>query len=974
MNTFLQLVAEDIYKKTGGDLSGTAIVFPNKRARLFFNEHLAMQNDGPMWSPAYISISELFQQLSPYQLGDPIQLVCEIYKVFCQATGKAETLDDFYFWGELLISDFDDVDKNLVDADKLFCNLKELKEMDDFSFLTQEQVDTIKQFFQNFSIEKETELKKRFLTLWDKLGDIYTNYRQQLKQLGIAYEGMMYREVIEQLNTDELEYKHYVFVGFNVLNEVEKKLFEKLQSAGKALFYWDYDTYYTQATQQVALPYMHEAGEFIIRNMEKFPNELPASLFNHLREKKNICYISSPTENGQARYLPQWFRKVVGTDCNNLKDNAVVLCNEALLLPILHSIPEEAKHANITMGFPFTQTPTYSFITLLLELQLNGYRKNNRYEYRYALNVLRHPFTQQLSPNAMTLEEELTKKNRFFPTVEELQTDDFLTNVFTPQTGNIDICKYLTELLFEASKIYRTTPHEEEEDEQEETCEEVFDQLYQESLYKGYKLITRIQSLMENGELESISKETLQRLLNRLMMAETIPFHGEPAIGLQIMGVLETRNLDFKNLIMLSLNEGKLPKKERESSFIPYNLRKGFGMTTIEHKNAVYAYYFYRLIQRAENITLVYNTSNDGLNRGEMSRFMLQLLAEWPHPIESYYLEARQQAEQEQPICINKSKDIIKILHKRFDATDKENKHVLSPSAINTYIDCPLRFYFRHVARLKVTEEVSAEIDSKLFGTIFHRSAELIYTDLTSRNKVINKEELESLLKNDAQIKNYVDVAFKEILFQIKKSEKAEYNGQQLINSQVITYYLKQLLKNDIRYAPFTLEGMETKVSEVMEINSGIGKIGIRIGGTIDRMDKKDNIMRILDYKTGGKPKEVKEMGDLFIQKRDRAGYIFQTFLYAAIMNKTLKEKVIPALLYIHQAAEESYSPLIKFGSNKDEVDDFNLYEDDFRQKLQQLLEEIFDLQTPFKQTTISDNCTYCDFKRLCKRTNTPQY
>ncbi|MBO5382615.1 MAG: PD-(D/E)XK nuclease family protein [Bacteroides sp.] len=969
MNTFLQLVAEDIYKKTGGDLSGTAIVFPNKRARLFFNEHLASQHNGPMWSPAYISISELFQQLSPYQLGDPIQLVCEVYKVFCQVTGKAETLDDFYFWGELLISDFDDVDKNLVDAGKLFTNLKELKEMDDFSFLTKEQVETIQQFFENFSIEKETELKKRFLTLWDKLGAIYTNFRQRLKELGIAYEGMMYREVIEQLEAEKLEYEHYVFVGFNVLNEVEKRFFRKLQAAGKAMFYWDYDTYYTQAPQQAALPYMHEAGEFIIRNMAKFPNELPATLFDRLREKKSIRYISSPTENGQARYLPQWIKNTIKDDDKNLKENAVVLCNEALLLPILHSIPEQVKHANITMGFPFTQTPTYSFITSLLELQLNGYRKGNRFEYRYVLNVLRHPFTQQLSPNATALEGELTKKNRFFPTVEELQADDFLKLLFTPKAENIELCQYLIELLYEASKIYRTTPQE-DEDEEVEHSEEVFDQLYQESLYKGYKLITRIQSLLESGELESINKETLQRLLNRLMMAETIPFHGEPAIGLQIMGVLETRNLDFKNLIMLSLNEGKLPKKERESSFIPYNLRKGFGMTTIEHKNAVYAYYFYRLIQRAENITLVYNTSSEGLNRGEMSRFMLQLLAEYPHSIENYYLEAGQQAEQEQTIVVEKSKEIIEILQKRFDATDEHNKHVLSPSALNTYLNCPLSFYFRHVAGLKVSEEVSAEIDSKLFGTIFHRSAELIYDELTSRNKEVSKADLQALLKDDARILGFVDTAFKEILFQIKKQEKAEYNGQQLINSQVISYYLKQLLKNDLKYAPFTLEGMETRVSEVMHINSGVGEIAIRLGGTIDRMDKKEGTLRILDYKTGGKPKKVKEMDELFTPDKDRAGYIFQTFLYAAIMSKKQDDKVAPALLYIHHAAEENYSPLIEFGSDKEEVNDFSLYENDFRKKLQKLLEEIFGLETPFKQTTIEENCKYCDFKRLCKRSN----
>lgn len=959
MKTFLQIVAEDIYKKVGNDLENTAIVFPNKRARLFFNEHLAIQASAPIWSPAYISISELFQQLSPYKLGDPIQLVCEVYKVFCQATGKAETLDDFYFWGELLISDFDDVDKNLVNAEKLFCNLRELKEMDDFSFLTDEQVAIIKQFFKNFEIEKETELKRRFISLWDKLGEVYTNYRQRLHSLGIAYEGMMYREVIENLQADALPYNRYIFVGFNVLNEVEKTLFKQLQLSGKAMFYWDYDTFYTQPAQ-AALPYVHEAGEFILRNMALFPNELPPELFDELRKEKQISYIASPTENGQARYLPQWIREVTNNNDNKLKENAVVLCNEALLLPILHSIPEEVKHANITMGFPLSQTPTYSFISCLLELQLNGYRRNNRFEYRYVANVLRHPFTRQLSPNAEAFEKELTKKNRFYPATDELQADETLRKLFTPHTDAQSLCQYLSDMLCEATTIYRI----------ENASEDVFNQLYQESLYKGHKLINRILLLLQQGELAAINNYTLQRLLTRLMMAETIPFHGEPAIGMQIMGVLETRNLDFKNLIMLSLNEGKLPKKERESSFIPYNLRKGFGMTTIEHKNAVYAYYFYRLIQRAENITLVYNTSSDGLNRGEMSRFMLQLLAEWPHAIQHYHIAANQENEQALPIVVEKSKEMIQLLHQRYNADDADNRHVLSPSALNTYLECPLRFYFRYVAGLKVADEVSAEIDSKLFGTIFHRSAELIYKELTAHGKEVRKADLEALLKHEAKIRQYVDDAFKEELFQIKKSEKTEYNGQQLINSQVIVYYLKQLLRNDLHYAPFTLEGMETKVNEAIKLNSAIGTISIRLGGTIDRMDKQGDTLRVLDYKTGGKPKDFKEISELFIQKKERPSYVFQTFLYSAIMCKQQSSKVAPALLYIHQAADEAYSPIIGIGTGKDKtaITNFALLEDDFRTHLQTLLEEIFNTDTPFTQTTIPDNCKYCDFKRLCKR------
>ena len=374
MKTFLQLVAQDLHSKIGNDLSRVAIVFPNKRASLFFNEHLASQSDHPIWSPAYVSISELFQQLSDQKLGDPIRLVCELYKIFREETKSEESLDDFYFWGELLISDFDDVDKNLVDADKLFTNLQDLKNiMDDFDFLDKEQEDAIRQFFQNFSIEKHTKLKEKFISLWDKLGDIYRSYRSQLASLGIAYEGMLYRNVIEALDTNALRYDKYVFVGFNVLNKVETRFFSLLQEAGKALFYWDYDLFYTRLPQQ-----RHEAGEFILRNLEKFPNELPETVFDCLRHPKKVRFISSPTENAQARYLPEWVRDTLlnkdlqEKPCEE-KENAVVLCNESLLLPVLHSIPSEVKSVNITMGFPLAQTPVYSFINAVVELQTTGY-------------------------------------------------------------------------------------------------------------------------------------------------------------------------------------------------------------------------------------------------------------------------------------------------------------------------------------------------------------------------------------------------------------------------------------------------------------------------------------------------------------------------------------------------------------------------------------------------------------------------
>ena len=959
MESFLKLVAADLYKHTEGNLAHTAVVFPNKRAGLFFNEYLAQESESPIWSPAYVSISELFRSLSPWEVGDPVKLVCELYKIFRRETQSTETLDDFYFWGEMLISDFDDADKNKVDTDKLFSNLQDLRNiMDDYTFIDDEQEEAIRQFFQNFSIERRTALKERFISLWNVLGNIYKGFRESLASQNIAYEGMMYRHVIEHLDVDKLPYEKYVFVGFNVLSKVEHTLFTQLKDAGKAVFYWDYDEFYMKENRQAVT---HEAGEFIRRNLRDFPSPLSGELFKNLSKPKEVHYIASSTENAQARYLPQWIR-------NNLttpeKETAVVLCNEALLQPVLHSLPAEVKHVNITMGFPLSQTPVYSFLIALLELHTHGFNfKSGRYTFQSVVTLLKHPYTRQLTGQAELLEKELTRNNRFYPLPGELGKDEFLTRLFTPLSGNLNLCIRLSETLQQVASIYQANTSGTEDT-------DAFNQLYRESLFKAYTTINRFRTLIEEDEL-TVQSETFRRLLVKVLSATNIPFHGEPAIGMQVMGVLETRNLDFRHLVLLSVNEGQLPKSGGDSSFIPYNLRKAFGMTTIEHKIAVYAYYFYRLLQRAERITLIYNTSSDGLNRGEWSRFMLQFLIEWPHPITRQFLEAGQSPQGTSPITVEKTPDVMRQMQSLFDVRTNP-KAKFSPSALNYYLDCPLKFYYRYVAGLSAPDEVSAEIDSATFGSIFHYAAEHIYKDLTTHGKVINKEALETLLRNDVKLQDYVDTAFKKLFFNVPQNEKPEYNGVQLINSAVIARYLKQLLQNDLRYAPFTFIASEMEVDEPIDIQTPKGVIKSRIGGIIDRMDSKDGTLRIVDYKTGGDADTPPHVESLFIPDKKRSNYVFQTFLYAAIMcRKQPTMKIAPALLYIHRAATETYSPVIQMGEPrkpKEAVEDFSKYEKEYRERLQGLLEEIFNPEKSFTQTEIIEKCTYCDFKALCKR------
>lgn len=968
MEPFLKLVAQDLYNKCGRDLSRTAVVFPNKRASLFFDEYLVPASGDPLWAPSYITISDLFRTLAPQiEVADSMKLICELYEAYRNVTHTQETLDDFYFWGEMLLADFDDVDKNMAPADRLFANLKELKEMNTTDFLTPEQQDSLKLFFSNFSIDNGTPLKERFAALWNVMGELYNTFRTHLEKQGLAYEGMLYRHVMEHFDGKLLSCDRYVFVGFNVLNKVEKMLFEQVRQEGKALFYFDYDLSY--------LPYPHEAGLFINENLKAFGNELPREYFDNAKTPKTIRYIASPTENAQARYLPAWLQENCGSE---EKENAVVLCNEALLQAVIHSLSEGVEQVNVTMGFPLSQTPAYSFITVLLQLQMQGYRaKNNHYSFTQVSALLKHPYTQLLlqeegeepaKNGAESLLDELTAHNRFFPTVGELQKNELLTRLFAHCEGQAALCDYLLFFIQQAAIKLN----------EKGGGDRFLGQLYRESLFKSYTLISRLSTLIAGGDL-AVQDEMLQRLIDRMLTSATIPFHGEPAVGLQIMGLLETRNLDFKNLIMLSVNEGQLPKTGGESSFIPYNLRRAFGLTTVEQNMAVYAYYFYRLLQRASHVTLVYNNSTEGVKKGEMSRFMLQYLLESQQSIERCAITSPQTTS---PFTLGaqpKNETVMKRLHAVFDRMERKEAY-LSPSALNNYLECQLRFYFKYVAGLVPKEEVTVEVDSALFGSLFHKVAEILYTRLKAPGtQSIAKEAIEEMLKERGTIERTVDAAFNSEFFKNEEGTPPEYNGQQYINRAVIIRYIRQLLEKDRLIAPFTLVATERDSKEVIEVPlKGGGTLTTSIGGRIDRLDRvngdKDRPqLRIVDYKTGGKEEKAAQVEELFIPKEGRAKYIFQTFLYASVILNEERKKgtqsscyVAPSLLYIHRAAQDTYSPVIKMGGIV--VDDFSKYDETFRENLTALIQEIFDKEKPFEPTPFVRKCEYCDFKDLCNR------
>ena len=952
--TFLEYVAEDLLKKYGIDLSRITLVFPNKRASLFLNEHLARMADGPLWSPVYTTISQLFRDRSERVVADNIKLVCDLYRIYVQCTGTTETLDHFYGWGMLMLSDFDDIDKNLADATDVFRNLSNIHELDDVSYLSEEQREVLKRFFNNFSDDYNTELKNRFLQLWQNFGNIYNSFNDHLQEEGLAYEGALYREVV---NNDLATYDAdtYIFVGFNMLQKVEQKLFTLLAKAGKAKFYWDFDRYYMEGAN-------NEAGYYIRQYLEAFPNELfnrDDEIYNNFRTEKVLRFISASTETIQGRFVGHWLQNEDFVRAG--RKTAVVLCDENLLQTVVHSLPSEVENVNITTGFPLAQSPVFSFVNALINLQTIGYTKSaERYRLQYVRAVLRHPYSLFLSDNCTEQLRALEEHHTYYPSRQEMAVDEGLTLIFANlEEGVADVQTYHAKLVDWILSMLKTVG---------KSTQETDDHLMKEAIYRMYTLFNRLHELIVSGDL-SVDLITLLRLITQLVQSTSIPFHGEPAIGLQVMGVLETRNIDFDNVLLLSCNEGNMPKGVNDASFIPYAIRKAHSLTTIDHKVAIYSYYFHRLLQRAQNITILYNNATEDGHTGELSRFMLQMLVESGHKIERLSLQAGQMPNVLQPHAVEKTDSIMQQLMK----LDK-----LSPTAINRYLRCQLLFFYNTVAGLKESDEETDDIDNRTFGNIFHKGSQLIYEQLMDANFTVSENAIKDFLADKSALLRIVDRTFNEELFKVANANQhPQYNGLQLINRGVIISYLKKLLQMDLSLTPFRILAMEKPVEQEVVFNVDGKAHTLTIGGYVDRLDEVEEgngkVIRVVDYKTGRKPQTaVAAFEDIFSGDKvtkNHADYYLQTFLYAAIVRDSLKWNkqklpVSPALLFIQQASAEENDPVLRVG--KERINDIAVYHNDFWAHLKALLSEIFNKERAFMPTKDRERCTRCPYRQVC--------
>ena len=957
MKPFLYQVASLFYEKWEAEVSRLAFVFPNRRTGLFFQKYLSEVADTPLFSPTILTINDLFIQLSGKQSADRISMLFILYDIYIRQSGSTETFDEFLYWGEMLLNDFDDIDKYMANARMLFSNVTDLREIEnDFDFLSDEQIAAIRSFWSSFYPRGDTPNQQQFLAVWQVLYDLYEEFRATLAAEGKGYEGMIFREVVESMERGEspdLPYEQIVFVGLNALSVSEERFLAQLQKREIADFYWDY------VSDKVTDP-DNKASYFVSRNLKSFPSSM--KLPPEEKVKTEIEVIGIPSGIGQAKHvytlLSDWCKEAEMSSEEALR-TAVILPDEHLLIPVLNAIPEQIRRINVTMGYPLAGTPVASLIEYILALQKNVryIDRNPLFYFRDVLPVLNHRYILSTSPEIISsLVKEITENNKIYISHTELEKTPLLEILFTPVTGVEASSDYLIKVLEELNKVMSALSDEEEEDAPQRTND-----LEQEFIFHYFTTVNRMKEVMKDARIE-MKIDTFFRLLKRVTDTITIPFHGEPLSGLQIMGVLETRALDFDRLIILSMNEGIFPQRKAANSFIPYNLRRGFGLPTYEHQDSVWAYHFYRLIERASHVSLLYDTRSNGLQTGEVSRFVHQLHYHYEVPMRDKLVVYNVSSSKTPPLAVPKREDIMR----RLDAYRKGGSKAISASAINTYLDCPLKFYFSVVEGIREEEEVSETIESDVFGSILHKVMEELYKPF--QGKMVTVDLLKAIRKDTALLTGAIARAFASEFF--KTEVVRSLTGQNYLIGEMIRKYVEKILERDGKLTPFVYIESERKINGLISLSD---HSEIRLKGFIDRVDEVLDAIRIIDYKSGSGTTTFSSIESLFNkEEKDRAKAVMQVFMYCwmyAHFTENKGKTIQPGIYYVRSLFSDPFDPSVyhRIERGKSEkVEDFSGYAQAFEEGLRGCLDEIFNPEIPFTQTPTGKACSYCPFKGIC--------
>ena len=960
MQSFLQEVAADLYRRYGEDVSSLHILFPTRRARHFFIDALSHLAERPMWQPRWLTIDDLMQEVSGLHSGERIRLIAELYKVYSAC--HDEPFDKFYFWGEMLLNDFDTIDKYRIDADVLFRNIYELKELEsDVSYLTPEQLEVIRQFWANFTDGATlSEEKRRFLAVWRTLGDVYHGFRARLQRQGIAYGGMMQRAAAERLLAGDFafaERRRYVVAGFNALSACEKVLFRFLQHNAETDFYWDYDDYYLKNTDQ-------EAGMFVRENHASFPPVVELS-HDNFRKEKELTVVSTPSNAVQCKYaaaiLADLARRRAQEDPEVAaglkpalgKETAVVLTDENLLLPLLYALPADIGRVNVTMGFPLRQSLAYTFVERLVELQNHRRKKGGGWTFYHAdvAGILAHPYVAECDAAlTRTMHEEIVRDRRISVDAAWLGRNELLKRIFSPAAEWRELSDYLLGVIAAVAR----QPYEGDDARQRV-----------EFLAVIAEQVTKLRNSLDECDIE-LATEVYTSLLRRHLQTLRIPFEGEPLEGIQIMGILETRNVDFENVILLSMNDDNFPGNHvAQSSFIPYNLRAAYELPTPEHHEGVYAYYFYRLIQRAKSVHMLYCSHADDKSTGEPSRYIYQLDYESGFDVRRIEVGVDVNLAETAPIEVAKDGEVMRRLERFVDA---ESPAALSPTAFFRYVACPLRFYFHSVARLEADDEISEEVDAPMFGTILHAAVQTLYARIVGEERPAGT--LRAMIRS-GEVAAAVERAINENYLQDERASAEDYTGNLLLVKDIVTRYLRGgVMPYDAAHDAFAVSGLEERVAYSFPFRAGERELEMKFGGIADRIDTlSDGALRVVDYKTGAPHLEFDGVESLFTGTgKQRLSNILQTLLYSMILHHTRGCDAEPALYYVRSMNRPDYSPQLDDKQLGVRGARYTLYRERFEELLRAQLAEMYDPAVPFRQCEDADTCKFCDFRIICKR------
>ncbi len=938
-HTFLGSIAEHYHDILKTDSSSICFVFPSRRAGVFFTDYISKIIDTPIFAPRIVTINDLFADAGSYITADQITLLFTLHRIYQQVMEEEAPFDEFLPWGEMILADFDDIDKYMVDADTIFRNLIDYKALDDdYSHLTPNQRKAIESFWGAFHLERLSKEQKKFLDMWTKLPLIYNQFKEELKAKNLAYAGMQYFETanrIKQHATFDNGSTTYVFAGFNALTTSEHILFKFLQKQNRAHFFWDYSSTIIQSNTPSQAS---GAAMFLSENILRYPAPRNWAMpVNNSFPEITITAVAHPMEqNGEiTRFLKNEY-----TDDQR---SAVVLTDENMLIPVLYSIPDPIEKVNVTMGYPLRNSPAYGLVDLLYQLQKNSRNDKSEtwFNHRNVLSILQHPYiTINADIDTATIRERMLNEKMIYVPSAIFAGDNLLSSIFKRNDDASKLSAYLKNIVaIIFNSLSKDNSHK----------------IEREFINTLYTALNRFEDILLKNNNIAINPETWFKLFRSIAEIQTVSFKGEPLGGLQIMGILETRAVDFEKLIILDMNEGVYPKTNAANTFIPYGLRTGFGLPTIEFQDNIFAYYFFRLIHRAKKVELLYSAAAGS----EMSRFLFQLKYQFDAtPMEQTSVQPVNLLKHP-VLSVIKDDNIITILEKYIEGGNS----YLSPSAISQYIECPLRFYFDKVAGIVETEEVAEEADARIFGKIFHEVLEDYYTPY--KKKIISSEIIDKWLNDDKEQDKNIRKAFS---MQLGNQAGKDIQGKNIIIFEVIKNYIKRFFEHEKSITPFVFIDAERKIKAVYTTPSGLR---VNSGGVIDRLHLKDGKLYIIDYKTGKGKHKIDSIDALFDNKKHNDNKaVFQTMMYGLLTDYTAEgaETLQPGVMWMKMLFDPGYSTdvTIKGFDKKYSPIDFEEHKNQYAQGLGTVIDEIFDRKVEFTQTENEASCRYCTFKELC--------